>query len=1137
MSKVDYERSPDGYQRLLEANIRITKAFGLPHYDATTNPGINDNFNEGGYIRYNDSVSPVIELYNGSTWSSIGADPIGPAGGDLTGTYPNPTINTINSITKSYYDPTSSIQTQINGKQATITTGSTTQYFRGDLSLATFPLALPPNGTAGGDLTGTYPNPTVNTINSITKSYYDPTSSIQTQLNSKQATLVSGTNIKTINSGTMLGSGNILLQTPLVAGTDYLTPSTASSTYQTLANLETTLTNSTTSYPSGSAITAAIASIGANNGLTNNAGVIQLGGNLNQNTNITGYGYIFNILATGTNVAIQDESINILTIDASTSAFTNLTMSPIALDFVVSSDGITQSSISIYNSIGGFLVREDIAQLGMYYSSDYSTNGLTNPRWIPDITSVNNAISAAIGGGSGSTGVNGLNGTSSIGLGGTLSSSNTSIDFAGNQLYLGTGNNYLQIDDTLNSFLFNVSDGTGNNAFFNLSASNGYALYYTPDGINYQGITNQFSYIVVEDSIKELGLLNDSDYSTNISANPFALAQFNNITQYAVPLSLTANLDIALNGFKITIGSINNKVAIDDTGNEVFIGASNGTSSGILDLTSSNVNLQYFDGSNSMYVTLFPGSMHVQDDINNIGFVNFADYSAAGTLNPLWLAQWGTVSSTFAPLLSPSLTTPTLGVASATSINKVTITQPASSATLTIANNKTFTSNNTLTLAGTDSSTLNIGTGGTLGTAAYTSSSSYLTTISGISASGELSGTYPSPSLSNSAVIGKVLTGYTSGSGTVLSTDSILQAIQKLNGNIAGLTTGVSAFNTRSGAITLTLTDVNSVSATTLGTVSTGVWQGTLIGSTYGGTGVNNGSSTITIGGSVTYSGSFTTTIAVSGNTSVTLPTSGTLYGTATGSITSAQMLASLSDETGTGALVFGTSPSLTTPALGTPSALVLTNATGLTSGQVTTALTFTPLNVAATTLPSSFLASSLTSIGIISTGTWQGTLLAGQYGGTGVANTGKTITLGGNFGTSGAFSTTLTVGASTNVTLPSTGTLSTLAGTESLTNKTINGNTITSGTGTLGLSNSVSYTIKGIGNTTLVSGTKAISITGVTTSSIAFVQLVSQGGTSTTVYAYKIVCTSGTITITAETVAGAQVTTDTSNVNYVVYN
>jgi hypothetical protein len=45
---------------------------------------------------------------------------------------------------------------------------------------------------------------------------------------------------------------------------------------------------------------------------------------------------------------------------------------------------------------------------------------------------------------------------------------------------------------------------------------------------------------------------------------------------------------------------------------------------------------------------------------------------------------------------------------------------------------------------------------------------------------------------------------------------------------------------------------------------------------------------------------------------------------------TSAQLRGVLTDETGTGSAVFATSPTLVTPALGTPSSVVLTNATGL---------------------------------------------------------------------------------------------------------------------------------------------------------------------------------------------------------------
>lgn len=80
----------------------------------------------------------------------------------------------------------------------------------------------------------------------------------------------------------------------------------------------------------------------------------------------------------------------------------------------------------------------------------------------------------------------------------------------------------------------------------------------------------------------------------------------------------------------------------------------------------------------------------------------------------------------------------------------------------------------------------------------------------------------------------------------------------------------------------------------------------------------------------------------------------------------------------------------------------------------------------------------TITTLGTVATGTWNANVIAGQYGGTGVNNSDKTITLGGNLTTSGAFATTLTVTAATTVTLPTTGTLATLAGSETLTNKTL---------------------------------------------------------------------------------------------------
>src|ERR1043166_7207122 len=109
-----------------------------------------------------------------------------------------------------------------------------------------------------------------------------------------------------------------------------------------------------------------------------------------------------------------------------------------------------------------------------------------------------------------------------------------------------------------------------------------------------------------------------------------------------------------------------------------------------------------------------------------------------------------------------------------------------------------------------------------------------------------------------------------------------------------------------------------------------------------------------------------------------------------------------------------------------------LTGDVSTTAGSLTTAIgagKVTNTMLAGSITAANLVGTDIATVGTITTGVWHGTILTGTYGGTGVNNGSSTITLGGNLTTSGAFALTLTTTNTTNVTLPTSGTLLTTTG------------------------------------------------------------------------------------------------------------
>jgi hypothetical protein len=350
-----------------------------------------------------------------------------------------------------------------------------------------------------------------------------------------------------------------------------------------------------------------------------------------------------------------------------------------------------------------------------------------------------------------------------------------------------------------------------------------------------------------------------------------------------------------------------------------------------------------------------------------------AQFAATTSLQLAGVISDETGSGALVFATSPSLTTPSLGVASATSVNKVAITAPATSATLTIADGKTLTASNTLTFTGTDTSSVAFGTGGTVAYTANKLSVFAATTsveLAGVisdetgsgalvfAASPTLSGT---PASSTAAVdtnttqiattayvVGQASATNPLGLGTVAIGTSLRYARQDhvhpttglglTSGTLAqfAATTsaqlaGVISDETGSGALVFATSP--SLTTPTLGVASA--------------TSVNKvaitapaTSATLTIANGKTLTASNTLTFTGTDASSVAFGTGGTVAYTANklsvfAATTSSELAGVISDETGSGALVFATSPTLVTPVLGTPSSGNLSNCTNVPAGQL----------------------------------------------------------------------------------------------------------------------------------------------------------------------------------------------------------
>lgn len=552
--------------------------------------------------------------------------------------------------------------------------------------------------------------------------------------------------------------------------------------------------------------------------------------------------------------------------------------------------------------------------------------------------------------------------------------------------------------------------------------------------------------------------------------------------------ALITDGDSKLDNLKVDNLDLNgNTISSTDTNGNILI-TPNGTGKTVI----SNLYIGDADTSLSEFildavggaVTAGTGIIVTNDDQANTSVVSI-DNTVVATL------------SDTQTLSNKTFVAPVLGEATATSVNKLAITAPATGATLTIADGKTLTVSNSLTFTGTDASSVAFGSGGTV---AYTSNklSAFAATTSA-----ELAGVISDETGSGSLVFSDSPTLVTPTLGEALATSitatsgSLTLAADGFEGNINLVPGFDGTVDVASARITSVAEPTQATDAATKGYVDA-VASGLSVKAAVRVATTANLSATFDAATN-TLTSVDTSTLSIDGVTSFgtmdrvlvkdqTNPAHNGIYvvdiwtpGFAWTLIRAADFDQSPEGEVKGGDFVFVQEGTVNADAgfVVTTDAAIVINTTAINwtqfsgAGQITAGDGLTKvgntLNVGGTAdrisvsgsavdIAATYAGqSSITTLGTISTGAWEADVISPAYGGTGVNNGSSTITLGGDLAISGAFNTTLTVTANTSVTLPTTGTLATLAGTESLSNKTITASSF-SGT-TVSASGDVAFT------------------------------------------------------------------------------